>query len=101
VARPGLSGRLRGSAYGQPTQRHSSGSRITLREVPSTLALPRGCTCNYDLTHISVQALDTCSQEGSGCSLLLCILRLCQSVFKMPLIENPSSVKVRAVIRFL
>jgi hypothetical protein len=45
--------------------------------------------------------LDTSSQEGSGCSRLLCILRLCQSVFKMPLIENSSSVEVRAVIRFL
>jgi hypothetical protein len=65
-----------------------------------TLAPPRGCTCNYDLTHISVQALDT-SQEGSGCSLLPRILRLCQSVFKTLLIENPSSVEVRAVIRFL
>jgi hypothetical protein len=48
-----------------------------------------------------VQALDTSSQGGSGCSLLLCILRLCQSVFKIRLIENPSSVEVRAVIRFL
>jgi hypothetical protein len=46
-------------------------------------------------------ALDTSSQEGSGCSLLLCILRLCQLVFKMPLIENPSSVEVSVVIRFL
>jgi hypothetical protein len=63
--------------------------------------LPHGCTCNYDLTHISVQALDTSSQGGSDCSLLLCILRLCQSVFKMSLIENLSSVEVRAVIRFL
>jgi hypothetical protein len=73
----------------------------TTTAVPKgTLALPRGCTCNYDLTHISVQALDT-SQGGGGCSLLLCILRLCQSFFKMPLIENTSSVEMRAVIRFL
>jgi hypothetical protein len=62
--------------------------------------LPCGCTYNNELTHISVLALDT-SQAGSGCSLLLCILRLCPTVLKMPLIENLSSVKVRAVIRFL
>jgi hypothetical protein len=48
-----------------------------------------------------VQALDTSSQGGSGRSLLLCILRLCEAVYKIPLIENPSSVEVRAIIRFL
>jgi hypothetical protein len=48
-----------------------------------------------------VQALDTSSQGGSSCSFLLRILRLWQSVLKIPLIENSCSVEVRAVIRFL
>jgi hypothetical protein len=48
-----------------------------------------------------VQVLDTPFQGGSGCSFLLCILWLCQSIFKTPLIENLSNVEVHAVIHFL